>query len=427
MRPPYDPSRLKIERKRFSTTQGEVALTYDGVFIQQFGDRITLRDGQYRGYDDAFWHEVARRELGYDEIYARLKAEFPDYDDLAALPRQLPTGFHDSSHAPDGFPTLTDDSWPRQNGPSPIGYRIELDYRDVANRIDNVAGPRFVLSQMHDDEDWRTIAANDDLAVVLSAFRPAAGHPLVVALADAFVARLRTALDDDAFAQVRAENTLRIIRGEPSCASHDAIDPNPLMACAFQAVFGHEPYRASDLQDPLREALIEVDNAWMNASWDLARETELSFPRPLPADVVEAAIDAAVRIVQVHLGVATGDLAAQFWTGGSENGHVAAALQAYARTELAHRASAETRAATPPEPVDPAVERINRFHDEHGAAWGVIVYSGKDREKHDGELYTTWYAARDGRARRYDEDQIDGLPASIAVWDRNGAFWSYDF
>jgi hypothetical protein len=56
----YDPTKLAINRKRFSTTQGEVELVYDGQRIEQYGDTITLDgDGHYRGHSDEYWHSVA--------------------------------------------------------------------------------------------------------------------------------------------------------------------------------------------------------------------------------------------------------------------------------------------------------------------------------------------------------------------------------
>lgn len=62
--PPYYPDKLVIERKRFSVTQGEVLLTYDGQRIEQYGDRIRLDgSGGYVGHDDDHWHEVAERAL----------------------------------------------------------------------------------------------------------------------------------------------------------------------------------------------------------------------------------------------------------------------------------------------------------------------------------------------------------------------------
>lgn len=59
---PFEAAKVVITRKRFSITQGEVLIEYDGVRIEQFGAKIELRDGEWTGYDDAFWIQVAKRE-----------------------------------------------------------------------------------------------------------------------------------------------------------------------------------------------------------------------------------------------------------------------------------------------------------------------------------------------------------------------------
>jgi hypothetical protein len=62
--PFYRPELLTIERKRRSTTQGEVLLTYDGQRIEQFGDEIKLRGGgEFDGKPDEEWHQAAREWL----------------------------------------------------------------------------------------------------------------------------------------------------------------------------------------------------------------------------------------------------------------------------------------------------------------------------------------------------------------------------
>lgn len=58
----FDPALVRINRKRFSATQGEVEVEYDGIRIEQFGDTITMgKDGLFQGLPDDFWIEVARR------------------------------------------------------------------------------------------------------------------------------------------------------------------------------------------------------------------------------------------------------------------------------------------------------------------------------------------------------------------------------
>lgn len=73
----FDPNKLVIERIRFSTTQGEVKLTYDGRYIAQYGDDYQLRETaesndqerryEWRGRDDAYWQQVASDWLACDE------------------------------------------------------------------------------------------------------------------------------------------------------------------------------------------------------------------------------------------------------------------------------------------------------------------------------------------------------------------------
>lgn len=58
----FDAAKVTITRKRFSITQGEVLISYDGVTIEQYGDKIEFRNGVWDGYDDAFWMGIAKRE-----------------------------------------------------------------------------------------------------------------------------------------------------------------------------------------------------------------------------------------------------------------------------------------------------------------------------------------------------------------------------
>jgi len=62
--PAFDPSKVEIERLRFSVTQGEVLVKYDGEKIEQYGDKIVIDDaGKWDGKPDEHWLEVARREF----------------------------------------------------------------------------------------------------------------------------------------------------------------------------------------------------------------------------------------------------------------------------------------------------------------------------------------------------------------------------
>jgi hypothetical protein len=56
---PFRNDLVRIERKRFSTTQGEVELFYGELRIGQFGDTITLTDGEWDGRHDSCWLQVA--------------------------------------------------------------------------------------------------------------------------------------------------------------------------------------------------------------------------------------------------------------------------------------------------------------------------------------------------------------------------------
>ena len=66
----FDPAKVSIVRKRFSVTQGEVEVSYDGKRIEQYGDTIAMHDtpepgaqniAGWSGRGDAYWIEVARR------------------------------------------------------------------------------------------------------------------------------------------------------------------------------------------------------------------------------------------------------------------------------------------------------------------------------------------------------------------------------
>lgn len=59
---PFNPALVTIERKRFSTTQGETLISYDGQRIEQYGDNPRLIDGEYHQQPDEYWIEVAKRD-----------------------------------------------------------------------------------------------------------------------------------------------------------------------------------------------------------------------------------------------------------------------------------------------------------------------------------------------------------------------------
>ena len=57
----YDTQLLTFRPVRFSTTQGEVELSYAGQRIEQFGDRILLTAHGWRGYPDVLWRVTGER------------------------------------------------------------------------------------------------------------------------------------------------------------------------------------------------------------------------------------------------------------------------------------------------------------------------------------------------------------------------------
>ncbi len=63
----FDPDLVSIERKRRSTTQGSVIVSYDGTELGHYGDDIKMiaegiHRGEYHGHNDAYWMSVAQRQ-----------------------------------------------------------------------------------------------------------------------------------------------------------------------------------------------------------------------------------------------------------------------------------------------------------------------------------------------------------------------------
>ena len=79
----------------------------------------------------------------------------------------------------------------------------------------------------------------------------------VTALAAAFTRGLRNNLDDLTLAAIDAENAAR---RDDSCASHDHLDANDVMADAFAAVLGRAPKASSN-----------ADAELINTAWDRAK------------------------------------------------------------------------------------------------------------------------------------------------------------
>lgn len=62
--PPFDGKLLTVETHRFSVTQGEASLFYDGQFLGRFGDDYKIGPGgQFQGHNLRYWIDAAKRIL----------------------------------------------------------------------------------------------------------------------------------------------------------------------------------------------------------------------------------------------------------------------------------------------------------------------------------------------------------------------------
>lgn len=74
--PPFDKHKVTLQPHRFSVTQGEMSVFYDGVKLGQYGDTITLRSsGHYQGLNERYWldaakHILAERHLQSLQLFA---------------------------------------------------------------------------------------------------------------------------------------------------------------------------------------------------------------------------------------------------------------------------------------------------------------------------------------------------------------------
>ncbi|MDX3911033.1 MAG: hypothetical protein QHC67_14610 [Sphingobium sp.] len=68
----FDPALVTIEPRRFSVTQSEVLVSYNGQRIEQYGDSIRLVEREWQGHTDAFWMAVAYREATLRGLATRL-------------------------------------------------------------------------------------------------------------------------------------------------------------------------------------------------------------------------------------------------------------------------------------------------------------------------------------------------------------------
>lgn len=71
-RPVFDPALVTIEQKRFSVTQWEILVCYNGQRIEQYGDKIELVGKEYRGHPREMWMAVAYREAIVRDLASRL-------------------------------------------------------------------------------------------------------------------------------------------------------------------------------------------------------------------------------------------------------------------------------------------------------------------------------------------------------------------
>lgn len=69
--PPFDKRKLEIVRHRYSVTQGEVSLIYDGRKLGQWGDKIELSHWGWRGICDDQWVTLAKRTLADEHAAMR--------------------------------------------------------------------------------------------------------------------------------------------------------------------------------------------------------------------------------------------------------------------------------------------------------------------------------------------------------------------
>lgn len=86
-KPVFDPALVTIEQKRFSVTQWEILVSYNGQRIEQYGDKIELIDRDWQGYPDTFWMAVAYREA----IDRNLATRLPVVEEAAITKHLTPT------------------------------------------------------------------------------------------------------------------------------------------------------------------------------------------------------------------------------------------------------------------------------------------------------------------------------------------------
>lgn len=62
--PPFDKRKLTLQPHRFSETQGEMTLIYDGEDLGRYGDKYELgANGRFHGQNERYWLDAAKRIL----------------------------------------------------------------------------------------------------------------------------------------------------------------------------------------------------------------------------------------------------------------------------------------------------------------------------------------------------------------------------
>jgi hypothetical protein len=57
----FDPSKVKIERDRYSTTQGQTIIYYDGKLVKGYQDNPELSNGKWEQKPEPYWMDVAKK------------------------------------------------------------------------------------------------------------------------------------------------------------------------------------------------------------------------------------------------------------------------------------------------------------------------------------------------------------------------------
>ncbi|MFX1767941.1 hypothetical protein PWP93_36335 [Paraburkholderia sp. A1RI-2L] len=69
----FDAAKVGIERHRFSTTQGEFTVSYNGSKIIRYGDDIRMRGGEFVGLSDSDIAGIVERLFKYGCVYNKVE------------------------------------------------------------------------------------------------------------------------------------------------------------------------------------------------------------------------------------------------------------------------------------------------------------------------------------------------------------------